>query len=321
MPQTRAKMVRSVLPDKMIEVSDAVVLMTREHFAVLKAQVLPTLRARGDPPPRIVDPGTGERTRWFSNVKELLASTPGGTLVRGYKLFTFPLNQRVWHRTAWKAQFHVVVAHEGESGKLLYTCANSAHHSLEAQTPFIFVPSSRAHPEVSDADMLENKFIMGAVVGGNPAFTDALVLDKRLRGRRYSVIATCPEECVAKRNVMVRLTTYFREWFKKRQVQGDMHNLAEQMGMPVCNVGECQNFADEDVAELIERVQSNDQALVNGTEGLKMELNAVHDIFTRQASIDEVRLAFFGYYDETKEKVDEVLRQRLSACQRSQKLQ
>lgn len=154
-----------------------------------------------------------------------------------------------------------------------------------------------------------------------PAFTDALVLDKRLRGRRYSVIATCPEECVAKRNVMVRLTTYFREWFKKRQVQGDMHNLAEQMGMPVCNVGECQNFADEDVAELIERVQSNDQALVNGTEGLKMELNAVHDIFTRQASIDEVRLAFFGYYDETKEKVDEVLRQRLSACQRSQKLQ
>ena len=224
---------------------------------------------------------------------------------------------------AVKATFHMVLAQPSapDPSREVYECACAAFLPSDDPRPFVFVPSSRAHPEVSDADMLENKFIMGAVVGGNPAFTDALVLDKRLRGRRYSVIATCPEECVAKRNVMVRLTTYFREWFKKRQVQGDMHNLAEQMGMPVCNVGECEHFADEDVAELIERVQSNDQALVNGTEGLKMELSAVHDIFTRQATIDEVRLAFFGYYDETKEKVDEVLRQRLCVCQRSQKLQ
>jgi len=305
----------------MIEVSDAVMLMTREQFGELKAQVLPSLRARGDPPPRIMNPGKGERTRWFANVKELLASTSEGILVRGYKLFIFPLNLRVWHRMAWKAQFHVVVAHKGESGKLLYTCPNSAHHSLEAETPFIFVPSSRAHPEVSEADMLENKFIMGAVVGGNPAFTDALVLDKRLRGRRYSVIATCPEECVAKRNVMVRLTTHFREWFKKRQVQGDMHNLAEQMGMPVCNVGESEHFADEDITQLMERAQCNDESLVNGTEGLKMELDAVHDLFTHQTTIEQVRLAFFGYYDETKAKVDEVMGQRLCACQRLQKLQ
>ena len=321
MPQARAKMVRNVQPEKTFEVSDAVELMTREQFDALKADILPALRARGDPPPRILEPGKGERTRWFANIKELLASTPGGTLVRGYKLFIFPLNLRVWHQYPWKAQFHVVVARKSESGKLIYTCPNSSHHSSAAETPFIFVPSSRAHTEVSDADMLENKFIFGAVVGGNPAYTDAFVLDKRLRGRRFSVIATCPEECVAKRNVAVWLLPYFREWFKTRKVQGDMHNLAEQMGMPCGNVGVNDDFRGEDITQLMERVQNNEESLVNGTEGLKMELNAVHDLFTRQATIDEVRLAFFGYYDETKAKVDEIIRQRLCACQRLQKLQ
>ena len=320
MQQRRAKIVRHVAPESIIEMNDVVKLMTREQFEVLKAQVLPTLRARGDPPPRVMEPGKGDHTRWFSNLKHLLECTPGGVLVRGYKLFVFPLDARVWCNVAWRAHFHLVVARESESGKFLYECPNSGHNSLEAQTPFIFVPSSRAHLDVSDEDILANKFVMGEVVGGNPEFTDVLVMDRRLRGRRASVIATCPEECVAKRNVVVRLLPYFREWFKKRDVKDTLLNLGERMGMPCCNVGEDEHFLEEKLDELMERMQSNGEALVNGAEGIKMEFDASCDIFTRKATIDEVKLAFFEYYDKTKIKVDEVSRHRLDACLRSQRL-
>lgn len=313
-------MVRSVAADGMIAVSDAVRLMTREEFDALKSFVLPTLRAKGDPPPRILQPGKRERANWFRNVRELLERTPGGTLVRGYKLFLFPLDMQIWPTTAWKAQFHVVVAHASESGKLLYECPNKAHAVKDEETPFVFVPSSRAHAEVSDEDLIANKFITGSVVGGNSTFTDALVMDKSIRGRRFSVIATCPELSIAKRNVKVRTLPYFTEWFRLRKVRGDLHNLAEQLGMPCCNVGEEANFDEEDLNQLCERVQSNPEALIGGLTGIKMELDARRALFMGKTTISAVRLDFFAYYDAKKIEVDTIMTQRLNACQQSQKL-
>ena len=242
MPQPRERRVPTAPVDGVITVSDSARLMKREEFDALKTFVLPLLRAKGDPPPRIVEPGKGVGTSYFGNVRELLERTPGGTLVRGYKLFMYQLDPRMWRSLAWKAQFHVVVARAGESGKLLYECANKGRPGKEEYLPFIFVPSSRAHAEVSDEDMIANKFIMGGVVGGNSVFTDALVMDKKLRGRRFSVIATCPEACLAKRNIQVRTLPYFTEWFRLRNVEGDLQNLAEQFGMPCCNVGDEANF-------------------------------------------------------------------------------
>ena len=113
MPQARAKMVRNVQPDKMFEVSDAVELMTREQFDALKADILPALRARGDPPPRS-RARQGRAHAVVPQYKRAAREHAGGTLVRGYKLFIFPLNLRVWHQYPWKAQFHVVVARKRE---------------------------------------------------------------------------------------------------------------------------------------------------------------------------------------------------------------
>ena len=320
MPQPRERRVPTAPVDGVITVSDSARLMKREEFDALKTFVLPLLRAKGDPPPRIVEPGKGVGTSYFGNVRELLERTPGGTLVRGYKLFMYQLDPRMWRSLAWKAQFHVVVARAGESGKLLYECANKGRPGKEEYLPFIFVPSSRAHAEVSDEDMIANKFIMGGVVGGNSVFTDALVMDKKLRGRRFSVIATCPEACLAKRNIQVRTLPYFTEWFRLRNVEGDLQNLAEQFGMPCCNVGEEDAFDGENLNQLWERVQSNTEALINGMEGIKMELEARRDLFTGTTSLERVRLAFFAYYDQAKIKVDEIITERLKACQCSQKL-
>lgn len=316
----KSNMTREERLDGTLSVSDAIRLMTRNEFEEAKAHVLPVLRARHDPPPRIMNPGSGDRSRWYRNVKDLLARTPGGVIVRGYKLFVFPLDPLVWASVSFKAQFHVVVGHVGPSGKQIYTCANSAHCEGDSKTPFVFVPSSRAHTEVSDVDLLENKYVTGCIVGGNATFTDALVLDKSIRGRRYSVISTCPESCVAKRNVKVRTLPYFSEWFKLRGVKGDMHNLAEQFGMPSCNVGDEGKFDEENLDTLCERVQSNPEALINGLVGVRMELDARCDLFTGATTLDEVRQNFFLYYDESNSRVKEILEVRLSTCQSHQKL-
>ena len=87
-----------------------------------------------------------------------------------------------------------------------------------------------------------------------------------------------------------------------------------------CNVGEEDAFDGENLNQLWERVQSNTEALINGMEGIKMELEARRDLFTGTTSLERVRLAFFAYYDQAKIKVDEIITERLKACQCSQKL-
>ena len=51
-----------------------------------------------------------------------------------------------------------------------------------------------------------------------------------------------------------------------------------------------------------------------------MELEARRDLVKGDTTLDAVRLAFFAYYDEAKIRVDEIMDQRLKACQSSQKL-
>ena len=185
-------------PDGFVAVSDAVRLMTREEFDALKAIVLPLLRAKGDPAPRILQPGRGDRASWFRNVRELLARTPGGTLVRGYKLFVFRLDPHVFRSIAWKAQFHVVVARAGESGKLLYECANKGHPGNEEELPFVFVPSSRAHSELTDEQLLSGDWHLGSVVGGDAFFEMRFVAHEKLQGRAQSVVDSNPDALKAK---------------------------------------------------------------------------------------------------------------------------
>ena len=122
----RAKLVRNGAPSEEANGAHSKVdrLMTPSEFTALKKYVLPELRAKGDPPPRVVVPGKGDRTRWFSNLRELLEKTPHGTPVRGYKLFVVPLNESVWQHPAWKAQFHMVIHRPSDTNvRGVYECA------------------------------------------------------------------------------------------------------------------------------------------------------------------------------------------------------
>lgn len=317
----RAKLVRNALIDQETKCTQSKVdrLMTPSEFKSLKKYVLPELRAKNDPAPRVVKPGKGSRSQWFSNVRELLEKTPNGKPVRGYKLFVVPLDVSMWKCPAWKAQFHMVVHRPSDGNENgIYECANLGHLDAEIDTPFIFVPSSRAHPDLTDADLLADKYLPGCVVGGNPMFADAICIDQRVRGRRYSGIATCPEMCVLQRNVLVRLLPHYSEWWKVRGIQGDIQNLAEQMGMPTFNVGEPANEHDLDV--LYNQVTLNTGSLICGLEGIKMEMEARRALMSGETMFEQVREEFFAYFDRAHGRVCDVIEERLTTQYDAQRL-
>ena len=285
-------------------------LMTQCEFSLVKKYLLPEIRSKGDPPPRIVRPGDGDRKNLFANVRALLEKTPGGRIVRGYKMFVVPLDLSVWKCPAWKAQFHIVVRRPSPSGQGVYECANIGHSDADWNAPFIFVPSSRAHRELSDADLLADKYVPGYVVGGNTVFADAICIDQSVRGRRYSVVATCPEMCVAQRNVVVRLLPRYSEWFRLRDVKGDLQNLAEQMGMPAFNVGEPVDIDDMEL--LYNQVTLNTGSLISGIEGIKMEMEARRKLMCGETTFAQVRLDFFDYYDRSHKQVCDLMDQQLA---------
>jgi hypothetical protein len=307
----RARLVRNAQTEKPPSAENGVDrLMTQCEFETIKRYMLPEIRSKGDPPPRVVRPGDGDRKTWFANVRALLEKTPGGRIVRGYKMFVVPLDLSVWKCPAWKAQFHIVVRRPSPSGRGVYECANIGHSDADCSSSFIFVPSSRAHPEISDADLLGDKFVAGYVVGGNTLFADAICIDQRVRGRRYSVVATCPEMCVAQRNVLVRLLPRYSEWFRLREVKGDLQNLAEQMGMPTFNVGE--PVDNEDLESLFNQVTQNTGSLISGIEGIKMEMEARRKLMCGETTFAQVRLDFFDYYDRAHKQVSERIDEQLA---------
>lgn len=306
----RAKLVRNLPKTERAPINCVDVLMTRLQFTALKNTLYKELRARNDPAPRVMNSGTGDRKTWFGNIKALLDNTPGGRIVRGYKLFVVPLDAAVWKGPAWKALFHMVVESTTPNGTKLYECASQAHLPSEQGSPFIFLPSSRAHADVSDEDFVANMYMAGRVYGGNSLFADAICNDQQIRGRKCSVISTSPEECIARRNVNVHLLPNFLEWFNVREIEGDAQTVAEQFGMPCFNVGE--NIDMDDLEVMYDAVQESDDALINGLEGLKMTLGANHDLLCGITTIDKVRVDFFAYYDNCFERVSEIQKLRES---------
>ena len=117
-------------------------------------------RARTDAPPRQMQPGTGPRADWWSNLARLREARSGGALVRGFCLYEMPATFGK-RRTAptWRCCFHVVVETRTTSDRVVYEDPNEARRTCDADKPYIFVPSSRAHAQLSDAQLLSGEWI------------------------------------------------------------------------------------------------------------------------------------------------------------------
>ena len=292
-------------------------VMSKPQYAEWNAggRLLKQLRCKDDPPPRTMAHGYGKCKQYCVNIADLLAANAarGSKLVRGYKLAHIPLRAEQWQGVnAWKATFHMVVAHPPTppSTKWIYEDPNQPFHSEDREKEYIFVPSSRAHAELNDDDVISNKWTLGFVIGGNPMFCDLVIADQTLRGRRKSVIGLTPECCIAKRQAKVYLMPCFADWHKARGLREDMDGVAEMMGFPTTDIDDG-HIDMTDHKQMRAAIQSNPEALVDGMQTLYLTLQHCTTMMEGQTSAEDVRAAFFKHYDAQKKAIDDKIAHRL----------
>lgn len=284
-------------------------VMSVAEYNASKRLVGRTLRHTGDPPPRVMAHGRGCILALCATVEALLKQRPGARLVRGYKLHTVPLSQyAVAERDGIKATFHVVLAAPSRDDPTsdVYECACKAFNPLDQEKPFVFVPSSRAHPQIGDAELLENRWILGCVVFGNLSWADMLCTTSRVAGRRPSVIGTTPEACVSKRHWRVRLHPYFQEWYADRKPvrhpSDDLQGFAELFGFPVYPVGD-DRWKAPDYWSIQQGIADNDAALVPGNETLLLWSLTKWRLCAGEITGEEARALLFAHYDARLEAI------------------
>jgi hypothetical protein len=140
------------------------------------------LQSPGDATPLQLVPGDGDATKNFENCRRFIEKQPASCearLVRGYKLsesdWSAHGSNGAQTTTEFfvKATFHCVVSvtkMDADTGKpcVRYVCVTSSMLNAKTGTfddgPFIFVPSSRAHAELTDAQLLSSRWSAGTII-------------------------------------------------------------------------------------------------------------------------------------------------------------
>jgi len=202
------------------------------------------------------------------------------------------------------------VATVSPSGTTVYTDPNNH----DEDTPeYIFVPSARAHRELTDEQLLSGEWHTGRLVGGDPSFCELFCAHARMQGRACSVVATSPEALVSRPRVMVRTPPHFVEWFRLNALDSSIGELAEMMGAPVFPVDAAPaNDSDVDAIAAYAAVTRSEEACVDGVRGLKLELKCNEQLMRGELSIPEARRIFLTHYDGLYEEVKRVQQKRFT---------
>jgi hypothetical protein len=279
--------------------------MSAKTFKKQKATILPRLRERTDPPPRLMRPGTGAANQWHASLRALL-ERPDAVLVRGYRLYKLSVDLGHWGEPAWLALTHLVVAAVSESGNVVYEDPTE----LGEEQEYVFVPSERAHRDLTTEELLSNRWLLGSVVGGNPRFCEAFVIHEGAYGRQRGLVAASPEELVAKPNVFVRMMPHFVEWYRLRGLTCGVETQAELMGAPVFDIGE--EVSEHDALAAYNAAVCNPEAYTDGVAGLKLELKCRQQLMRGEITIDDVKTLFFAHFDSCARIVRDAQTQRLT---------
>lgn len=285
-------------------------VMSVDDYNAKKRLIAATLRNKGDPPPRIMAHGQGCIRSLFLTVGALLKERPGARLVRGYKLHTVPLSKQYgMGGDAVRATFHMVLAKPSaaDPSREVYECACAAFSPPDQELPFVFVPSSRAHPQIGDEELLGNQWMTGCIVFGNLVWADTTCAMMRVVGRRSGVIGTTPEACVAKRTWRVRLFPCFKDWYIDRKPQryptDDMQTFAECFGFPIYEVDDQELWRSLEYGVMQQGINNNDVAIVPGAETLNLYASLSVKLHTNQITDHEARERFYAHYDACRDKV------------------
>ena len=168
-------------------------LMTKEIYRKTAKHWLKSLQAPGDPTPRFMAAGTGPPFATCDNIRDALKTHPKTTPVRGYRILFVRLQDDDW---VVKAVFHVVLSHASNDPAIpdRYECVTDHYNDVgDAKNGFLFVPSSRAHANLTDDEILSGKWCFGTVLIGCDAFCEWLISHMQVQGRMKSIVGRSPE--------------------------------------------------------------------------------------------------------------------------------
>jgi hypothetical protein len=269
-------------------------LLSVKRYNQLKTSLRQVLTAKTDAHATVMHcDEAAPRHGYVANLRRALEATPGGRLVRGFKLHAVRLDAEAWGaRTVWKAVAHFVVA--GADGAL--ADANPAQNEGDAGKPYVFLPSSRVHAELTDAQILSNAYFFGTVIGGCDRFCTAVIIEQQLKGRQLSIIARTPEAAVAKKCIKIRPIPHFLSWCRDRQIAESPVVLGEAMGFITYDVDE-EEVDENDVPKLVHLASNNPEALVDGFETLEVELATRNDLLAGRCTVDEAKARHYAHLD------------------------
>jgi hypothetical protein len=107
--------------------------------------------------------------------------------VRGYRILFVRLQDDDW---VVKAVFHVVLSHASKDPAVpdRYECVTDHYNDVgDAKNGFLFVPSSRAHANLTDDEILSGKWCFGTVLIGCDAFCEWLISHMQVQGMNRSL--------------------------------------------------------------------------------------------------------------------------------------
>jgi hypothetical protein len=111
-------------------------------------------------------------------------------------------------RVTYNAQSHVVIKFPDGSFESM-----TKNVSNEDESPYIFVPSSLVHPELTDEEILSGHFLLSTVIGGPPEIVSTLL---RLRNNmcHFEQRRMCafPGEMAARKTLVVRQLPGYLRW-------------------------------------------------------------------------------------------------------------
>ena len=203
-------------------------LADREYYKKYKKQLYQSLCSPGDPPPRLVKPGTGPQNGVCRNVNAgLRAFRACGReceLVRGWKVLVIDFPNTIGHES-WRAVPHAVVRE----------VANDVYHCFTAEAAgkqFLFLPSSRVASELSDEAFLSGGRVLKCVVGGNPHYVQ--IAEESFPEQ----IGRTPEKACSYETIKTHLPSGVMLWIERTCPGLDGVEVAKELGFPTASVSD-----------------------------------------------------------------------------------
>ena len=195
--------------------------MTKDEYNAIKRLVRDHLQAAHDRNPFRVKPGKfSNMLAWPCAARRMAELYDAGndvSLVRGYMIITMqktPLTDHNSYRAIPCPMIHVTSRADG--AEYDETTMNGSLAPEDAQSPILFVPSSRMHPNVSDTELLFASFALGHI-WSVPIDSRACIRALRDTHCAFEKRKFCftPEEAEAQPQIVVRIGCFAKQYFEK----------------------------------------------------------------------------------------------------------